>query len=147
MKKIIVASLNPVKIDTAKIGFSKMFPDETFDVQGIAVSSGVSNQPMSEIETQRGAGNRVETASCLVPDADYWVGIEGGNEETPNGMEAFAWVLVKSKEGKYGKGRSTTFFLPQKLIDLVKQGIELEKLQIWFLNRKIPNSTMEQLVF
>lgn len=47
MKKVIVASTNPVKIEATKIGLSKMFPQESFDVRGFSVPSGISDQPMT----------------------------------------------------------------------------------------------------
>lgn len=102
-----------------------MFPGETFKVQGISVPSEVSDQPMSNNETLRGATNRVNNVSNLVTEADYWVGIEGGLEEIDGELEAFAWVVVKSKDGKMGKGRTGSFFLPEKVAELVKQGMEL----------------------
>ncbi|HET8574944.1 MAG TPA: inosine/xanthosine triphosphatase [Candidatus Paceibacterota bacterium] len=125
MKKIIVASQNPVKINAALGGFQKMFPDEQFEVEGVLVPSGVSAQPQSDAETFSGAHNRIENACQEVPHADFWVGIEGGIEERDTGMEVFAWVVVKSKDGILGKARTSTFFLPRKIVELVKQGKEL----------------------
>ena len=125
MKKIVVASKNPVKINTALAGFTKMFPDELFDVEGVSVPSNVSDQPLSEEETLKGAINRVENAYKEIPDADYWIGIEGGLEEINGDFEAFAWIVVRDRSDKLGKGRTGSFFLPKAVSDLVKQGFEL----------------------
>lgn len=122
--KVLVASTNPVKINATKMGFEKVFPNEKIGVEGVSAPSGVSDQPMTEEETLKGALNRVENVSKLKA-ADYWVGIEGGLEEIDGEMEAFAWVVIKDKTGKIGKGRSASFFLPQKMAELVKQGKEL----------------------
>lgn len=46
MKKIVVASTNPVKIKTTEVGFAKMFPDETFKVEGVSAKSEVPDQPL-----------------------------------------------------------------------------------------------------
>ena len=70
MKKIIVASTNPVKIEAVQIGFAQMFPTESFDVQGVSVPSEVSAQPMTSNETLTGALNRAHNVSKLVPEAD-----------------------------------------------------------------------------
>lgn len=102
-----------------------MFPDMLFEIEGVAVSSDVSDQPMSEKETLQGATNRANNARQVKPDADFWVGIEGGLEEISSGMEAFAWMVIISKEGKIGKGRTGSFFLPEKVVELIKQGKEL----------------------
>lgn len=125
MKKVIVASTNPVKIKSAQIGFANMFPEENFDVQGVSAPSEVSDQPMSSDETLRGATNRAHNASKLVTEADYWVGIEGGVEDVNEELEVFAWVVVKARDGKNGKGKTGSFLLPQKIAELVRQGVEL----------------------
>jgi len=125
MKKIIVASQNPVKINAAKAAFEKMFPGEDFQFDGVSVGSGVSDQPMSDDETFEGASNRVTNAREAAPDADFWVGLEGGLEEKNGEMEAFAWMVVQSKEGVVGKGRTATLFLPNAVAELVRQGKEL----------------------
>ena len=124
MLKVIVASKNPVKINAASYAFKKMFPAESFDVEGVSVASGVSEQPQSDSETFQGALNRAENVSEIA-NADFWVGIEGGIEEKDFGMEAFAWVVVKAKDNKLGKARTGTFFLPPKVAELIKQGKEL----------------------
>ena len=87
MNKIIVASKNPVKIESTRSAFTKMFPDQVFEIEGMSVESGVSNQPMGEEETLLGATNRVNKVFRLSPEADYWVGIEGGSKVVGEGMK------------------------------------------------------------
>lgn len=125
MKKVAVASTNPVKVNTTSIGFSRMFPDEEFEMIGVSAKSDVSDQPIGEEETLQGAKNRVMNAKLMEPVADYWVGIEGGLEEIGNDMISYAWIVVESKEGMVGKGRTGAFFLPGKVTELIKQGKEL----------------------
>jgi inosine/xanthosine triphosphatase len=124
MKKIAIASKNPVKINATLNGFKKMFPHEAFEIEGVSVASGISEQPRNDTETFTGALNRTDNASKVIT-ADFWIGIEGGVEEKNSDMEAFAWVVIKSKAGKYGKGRTGTFFLPPKIVELIQQGKEL----------------------
>jgi len=148
MKKVIVASTNPVKIKTTEIGFAKMFTDETFAVKGVPAKSEVSDQPMSDEETFLGATNRANNVSSIVSDADYWVGIEGGLKEINGEMEAFAWVVIKSKSGTVGKGKTGSFYLPKKMVELVKTGKELgEADDIVFgkVNSKQANGTVGNL--
>ena len=122
--KVIVASKNPVKINCAEIGFSQLFPDEEITVEGVAASSGVADQPMTNEETLQGAKNRANHVKNEIPDVDFWVGIEGGIEDTNDGMEAFAWVVILSKD-QTGQSRTSTFYLPPRVRALVLQGIEL----------------------
>ncbi|WP_341227488.1 inosine/xanthosine triphosphatase [uncultured Arcticibacterium sp.] len=124
--KVIVASKNPVKISAARKGFELNFPGVNINFEGVSVPSGVPDQPMGSQETYDGAYNRAVAARKLQPDADYWVGLEGGNIAHGEEMEVMAWIVILSKD-KLGKGRTAGFFLPQKTIELVKQGYELGK--------------------
>jgi len=125
MLKIIITSKNPVKINATSDAFQKMFPDETFKIDSISVVSGIGDQPKTEQETFQAALNRAENGRKAIPDADFWVGIEGGVEEKNSEIESFTWVVVQSKNGKLGKGRTGTLFLPSRLAELIKQGEEL----------------------
>jgi len=125
MRRIVVASQNPVKINATLQGFQKMFPKETFEIEGISVPSGVSDQPQSDDETFQGALNRAENASKETSNADYWVGIEGGIEKSEEDMFDLGWVVIKSKDGNLGKARTGTFMLPPRIAELILQGQEL----------------------
>lgn len=118
MTTIVVASTNPVKIAAVKRGFGNMFPDTKFTIEGVSVASCVSHQPMSNSETEKGALSRVENAKKARPNADFWVGIEGGTSDVPatlnviplrgkrsyvgemktnkHEMQAFAWGVFAS---------------------------------------------------
>ncbi|MBN1971102.1 MAG: inosine/xanthosine triphosphatase [Candidatus Delongbacteria bacterium] len=122
--KIIVSSKNPVKINATLNGFMEVFPKEVFEIEGVSVPSDVSDQPMNEEETYQGALNRAGNAYKDFPEADYWVGIEGGIEKKNSEMMTFAWVYIKSKKLE-GKGRSASFFLPPEIVSLINQGKEL----------------------
>lgn len=123
--KIIVASKNPVKINAALIGFQKMFPSEKFEIEGVDVPSNVSAQPLTDSETFQGALNRALNAKQHTSEADFWIGLEGGIEEKSGEMETFAWMVVLDKNGKTGKGRTGTFFLPPAICELIQAGKEL----------------------
>lgn len=124
MKTIVVASKNPVKANAALGGFRRMFPDVEVQLQTVSVESGVGHQPMTEVETLQGAENRARAAADLEPQADFWVGIEGGIEDLSDGMLAYAWIVVLS-DGPTGKGRTGGFLLPEAVARLVREGKEL----------------------
>jgi inosine/xanthosine triphosphatase len=124
MTIIGIASSNPVKIAAALEGFQQMFPGEPFEAISIYTRGSVSLQPMSDEETLRGAEERAGQAKLLRPELDYWVGIEGGCADWPVGMGAFAWVVILD-EHHCGRGRSGEFFLPEKVAELVRAGVEL----------------------
>jgi inosine/xanthosine triphosphatase len=124
MKRVAVASSNPVKLAAALEGFKRMFPSEEFETVSVDAKPSVSVQPMTDKETLQGAEERAKLAQTLFTNADYWVGIEGGVADWEIGMGAFAWVVVLSDK-ECGRGRSGEFFLPEKVAALVRQGIEL----------------------
>jgi len=123
MIKIVVASKNPVKLNAVKEGLS-VFLNEPIDLLAVAVASGVSDQPMSDMETLEGAETRVKNAQSQFPDFDFYVGIEGGVEESISGLIAFAWVVI-SHGKKIGRARTAGFFLPPQVARLVHEGMEL----------------------
>jgi inosine/xanthosine triphosphatase len=124
MKRVVIASGNPVKVQAVHNGLRRMFPAVALELSTVAVSSGVGHQPMSDAETLAGALNRAENAAALAPEADLWVGIEGGVQGIGAELAAFAWVVVRSQE-RTGKGRTGTFFLPPAVAELVRHGVEL----------------------
>ena len=123
-QRLVVASQNPVKIEATRRGFARMFPRRAFHLHPVTVPSEVRPQPLSDAETLQGALNRVQHAALLVPQADYWVGIEGGVEERHGSMQAFAWIVVSTPH-LLGQSRTGTFSVPEEVAALVRQGYEL----------------------
>ena len=121
---VVVASTKPVKLESARQGFALVFSPRTVYVTGVGVESGVSDQPMTDADTLTGARNRADNAQIAQPQADFWVGIEGGIEEVAGALQAFAWVVVQSTD-KGGRGRTGSFVLPDEVSVLVHQGMEL----------------------
>jgi inosine/xanthosine triphosphatase len=123
MIRIVVASKNPVKIEAVRDALTALI-DEEIEVVSVSVESGVADQPMSEVETLKGASNRVMRAMNLFPGYDYYVGLEGGVEPHSSGLMAFAWMLISNGK-QIGKARTASFFLPPEVAKLVHDGIEL----------------------
>jgi inosine/xanthosine triphosphatase len=123
MIKIVVASKNPVKLDAVKDGLSVLL-NETIEVLGVSVKSEVPDQPMSEAQTLLGAENRVKNALLEFPGYDFYIGIEGGVEDSVSGLMAFAWIVIR-KNDKIGRARTAGFYLPPQVAELVHQGMEL----------------------
>ncbi|MEA4907097.1 MAG: inosine/xanthosine triphosphatase [Anaerolineaceae bacterium] len=124
MKTIVIASHNPVKIQSVREGFLRMFPGQSFDFVGVDVPSQVSDQPTGSAETLLGAQNRAQNAAVARPEADYWVGIEGGIEDEGESMRVFAWIVVRSAH-LIGKSCTGSFYLPSQVAELVRTGKEL----------------------
>ena len=123
--KIVVTSHNPVKIQAVRQAFKSQFPDHEFELIPLGADSGVSDQPMSDQETRQGARNRVDQARLKAPDADYWVGLEGGLDFFDGRLMAFAWMVIAGANDRISETRSATLPLPPKVQQLVSEGLEL----------------------
>jgi inosine/xanthosine triphosphatase len=121
---VLVGSKNPVKISCTEDAFTRAF-NKSFLVEGINASSGVPEQPMGNRETLLGAKNRAFNSREVFPEANFWVGIEGGVDEDEKGMFAFAWIFIIDRRGKSSQSKTGTFYLPPAVATLVQEGMEL----------------------
>jgi inosine/xanthosine triphosphatase len=102
-----------------------LFPGTEFVYEALATNSGVRDQPMSCDEMRTGALGRVAHARTLVPDADFYVGLEGGAEQLYGDLFNFGWVIIESKTGKRGQSRTSAFALPPAIVRLMlEEGME-----------------------
>ncbi|OEF22565.1 inosine/xanthosine triphosphatase [Vibrio rumoiensis] len=123
LQKVVVASLNPAKIQAVESAFKASFPATTFTFEGVSVASEVPDQPMNDQETKLGALNRVRNAKVKINDGDYYVGLEAGIE----GDFTYAWMIIEDnhKQIKRGESRSACLMLPPSVLEKVRQGKEL----------------------
>jgi len=123
--KVVVASRNPVKVGATREAFAAVFPDAAIEVSAVEVDSRVGDQPGDDAKTRQGARERVSSASDVEPDADYWVGLEGGVDVFDDQLMAFAWMAIRSRQGDVSEARSATLPLPPAVKELVDAGMEL----------------------
>lgn len=95
------------------------------EISGVAVPSGVSDQPFGDEETRRGAMARARAARAAL-DADIGVGLEGGVvDDEPTGMRTCAWAAIALRDGREFFGGSLAMPLPPEVAALIRQGVEL----------------------
>ena len=123
--QVIVASENPVKVAATREAFTTLFPGEDIEIFSLNAASGVADQPVSDSETRQGAQNRASNASAAQPDADFWVGLEGGIEVVDDQLMAFAWMHVRGRNGFASQARTPSLPLPPGVKALVDEGLEL----------------------
>ena len=133
--KIAVGSTNPVKINATKQAFEKVWPKKSWKVIGIEVKSGVSNQPMSDEESIKGATNRAKAAIKLTK-ADFGVGLEGGIHKTNGLWFNTGWAVVLDKKGTLGIGTSIRMQSPPAMMKYVKKGMELGDIDDMLFGKK-----------
>lgn len=124
--KILVGSLNPVKIEATRDAFSYYF--DHIEITGVHVPSHVSDQPIDN-ETYLGAQNRVTELQKLNNtnnlNADYFVGIEGGICNRDEHWFAFGAMCIMDKTGRSGLGTTIHFELPPLIYKQILKGKEL----------------------
>jgi inosine/xanthosine triphosphatase len=119
---VVVGSTNPVKIAAVRAVLERA--GSTARVDGVAVASGVSEQPFGDEATIRGATQRAR-AALEAAGADLAVGLEGGVVEEGWGMRTCAWASVVGRDGRVGIGGSLAMMLPDRVAALVRAGVEL----------------------
>ncbi|NPA27011.1 MAG: inosine/xanthosine triphosphatase [Chloroflexi bacterium] len=124
-KLAVVGSTNPVKLEAVRRALEALDGPNAWHVLGRAVSSGVGDQPRSDQETRRGARQRARASRQLVPQADLWIGLEGGIERIEGMWYTFGWVAALNPAGHWGSARSAAFPLPPAVARLLDQGWEL----------------------
>ena len=115
-----VGSTNPVKVAATGTAF-----DREVTVEAVAVGSGVSEQPVGEAETIRGAENRARNV-LAAGDFDLGVGLEGGVAEVDgaDGLFLIMWAAASDGE-RTGLGAGPRLRLPDDIAVRIEAGEEL----------------------
>lgn len=119
---VMVASLNPVKINAAKEAFSAVFQKQ-IKITAVDVDSGVPDQPMNYEQTHLGAKNRVAKA-MLGNKADFYIAFEGGVDMFADGPKTFGIICISHGQTTVF-GQSATLPLPMQVYAKLLQGDEL----------------------
>lgn len=123
-RQVIVGSTNPVKIAAVRAVLRRLNPN--IQVEGIAVASGVPDQPIGDEQTQTGARQRARAALAGSTQAELAVGLEGGVIALPDGrMRTCAWAVIVDRDGREGVGGSLSMPLPDRVAARIQAGEEL----------------------
>ncbi|HNV75057.1 MAG TPA: inosine/xanthosine triphosphatase [Gemmatimonadaceae bacterium] len=121
--RIAVGSRNPVKVGAVTQVVRQW--QAAARIEGVAVASGVPDQPRGDDETRRGAATRARAARAAL-DADIGIGIEGGVVDDDGvTMHTCAWAAVALRDGREFIGGSLAMPLPPAVAELVRRGVEL----------------------
>jgi inosine/xanthosine triphosphatase len=115
--RVLVGSLNKVKLEAVKEAFARYFPG--VEVTGVGIESGVPGQPVDE-QTFEGARNRAlklqEINRKQGLDSRFCVGIEGGVLELFSRWFAVGVICIIDDKSRIGYGTSPLFELPEDII-------------------------------
>jgi len=131
--KVAIGSTNPVKINAVKYAFKKAYKNCEF--VGLEAESEISDQPIGEEVTRKGAFNRAKNV-LKKAKADFGIGLEGGVMETEFGMMTSAWCCIIDKKGKASYGGGMNFHLPEIVAEKIRNGGELGPIMDELLNEK-----------
>jgi inosine/xanthosine triphosphatase len=121
---VIVGSTNPTKISATHQAFAAVWPDQTWEVTGLNVPSGVADQPMSDQESIKGATNRAQ-AVMAKESPDFAVGLEGGLQQIDSKWFDCGWIVILDRHGHIGIASSARMHTPPQVMKLIHEGVEL----------------------
>ena len=122
-----VGSLNPAKVQPVRDVFAAWWPE--LPVEGVAVPSGVPDQPIGEAQTREGAENRARAALASSEGRGWGIGLEGGVLlEGDGGGRLFGVVAVACNLGGRTEtevARTADLRLPPSVVRRILAGEEL----------------------
>ena len=130
---ICVGSLNPTKVNSVKIAFSKYYYN--YQIFKIKADSKVPDQPIGMDLIIKGAKNRAKTALNYLIEMKgleqniYGVGIEAGLVEVPpanTDYMDFQFCVIMDENEKITIGSGIAFEYPQSVIDEVLSNKDTE---------------------
>jgi len=89
---------------------------------GVEVNSGITDQPLDEKTTIRGATNRAREALKKIPHCDFSIGLEGGLSLISNNYFLVCVAVILDKENKKYIGVSSKLCLPKSVSEKIKKG-------------------------
>lgn len=118
---------------------AKLFPVE--------VQSGVSEQPKTTEETERGSINRAARVAEKVEGEDFAMGIEVGYHKNRNAeYEMFCWVTIIDKDGYQTSNQSHRFLLPKYYQNILENGLFVNEHLDGFIKNKKKISRIEKQI-
>ncbi len=120
--RVAIGSTSESKVRATRAVFGRAFP--AAHVEAVAVDSGVSDQPIGDEETIRGAERRARVARQSA-NADFGVGIEGGVHPDARGVWMCVWVAVAHRDGRESLGGGLRLRVPPWLAARAMAGEEV----------------------
>ncbi|HAQ06263.1 MAG TPA: DUF84 domain-containing protein [Bacillus bacterium] len=118
--RIAIGSKNPAKITAVE----EAFKGYAYEITAVDAISGVSEQPMSDEETIKGAINRAVEAAEK-GEAFIGIGLEGGVQRTPYGLVLCNWGALAAKGMKPIIAGGARLPLPESIAQALAAGSEL----------------------
>jgi len=118
--KVVVGSENKDKIKIVEKALKNLNLD--VQVEGIKVNSRITNQPLDKDTIKKGAINRAKNAEKKNPDADLWIGLEGGLHDYGEGYHLVTFACLIDKEDNEYIDEGEEIHLPEDVSERVRKG-------------------------
>lgn len=126
MKKIVLTSMNPVKLSVVKNIVEKLLQDTSFEY--IQLDLDIKNAELfgrEQILTYM--TDILSKARKAVSGAEYYVCMQGGMEDGEGEMHETAYVIVSDSTGRSELSRCSTFKVPTHVANEVRNGKDFAK--------------------
>lgn len=121
MKKIVITSVNPVKLSALKKVASSLYPNETFEFVSLSLEKD-GPEPIGRTNILKQIQDALDAGKTEIQNADYYVCIEGGMEIFDGEMHETAYAVVESTTGGKGVSSCASFRVPTWIANEVKNG-------------------------
>ncbi len=118
--KVVIGSNNKDKQKIVKEALSGLNLD--IEIIGTKVSSGITDQPLDKQTTIQGSINRAKKAKKAHPNAELWIGLEGGLHDYGDGYHLVTFVCLMDKDNNQYIGKWNEIHLPEEVSKEVKKG-------------------------
>ena len=120
----MIIALGSTSVDKKKV-LAEVFRKE-FKIKpkiiGVEVDSGITDQPLDEKSTIKGAVNRAKEALKKLPESDFGIGLEGGLSLIDNRYFLVCAAVIVDRENKKYIGVSSKLCLPKKVSEEITKG-------------------------
>ena len=122
LMRVAVGSLNPVKVEAARLVFERFFSE--VEIKPVEVETSISAQPIGIDQVIKGAVERAYQALSSVTGSDYGVGLEAGLIPYPwtiTGYLNHQVCALVDHELKVTLGSSMGFEFPSRVIERLER--------------------------
>lgn len=126
MKKIVLTSKNPVKLSVVKNIVKQLFPDMSFEYVPLDLDT-KSSELFGKERIVAYMTDILSEAREVAPDAEYYVCMQGGMEDSGDEMHETAYVMVSDSSGRSEVSRCSTFKVPTQVANEVRNGKDFAK--------------------
>lgn len=126
MKKIVLTSKNPVKVSLVQKMTEQLFPDTSFEYIPLDLDA-KSAELFGKQQIMTFMTDSLSRARESVSDAEYYVCLQGGMEDSGDEMHETAYVMVSDSTGRSEVSGCSTFRVPTQIASEVRNGKDFAK--------------------